>query len=304
MSRTETATDLPRGRKLLRVIGEQLDADGDLRTYTGGVVVPDRVSSSNNSPRRSKGGEDDEPEGQAGQSEIRPQRGAPERGARRRGGTKDAQAPLVSEPGLTPEAQVDLREAADAYPQMRVGTASGAAWLQIWVQPVPGLENSAYLLIQYPFDENYPVRAWGWWDSGIWIGPRHTNYPHGDICAYEPKDLTWTRSEPLVDLLDLYMGWIVRHLHLREFERWPGRQVLHTAYERLHEQEPGELCGCGEMSRYKECHQREDERMGPTKRYLKYMDRLDELDDTSRRPPSLATGALPSPEELAQPVAP
>jgi hypothetical protein len=39
-----------------------------------------------------------------------------------------------------------------------------------------------------------------------------------------------------VELLDLQIVWIARHLYLRRFGRWPGRQVLHTAFERLREE--------------------------------------------------------------------
>lgn len=304
MPTTTRYPDLPRGLELLQLIGEVLDDDDDLRVHREGLVVPDQASSSSNAPRPPKGGEDDEREGQARRSEAGSRRGTAERGSRRRQRPEGEKASLVSGAGLTPEEQADLREAADAYPQMRVGTASGAAWIEMWVKPVSGLEDSAYLLIQYPADKEYPVRGWGWWDSGIWIGPRHTNYPHGDICAYNPNDLTWNRAGPLVALLNLYAIWVVRHLHLREFGRWPGLQRIHTAYERLREHEPGEFCGCGRMTRYQDCCRQEDERMAHGERYATYHEHLDKLDDPSRRPPPLVNRPVPTPEELIEPISP
>ena len=92
-----------------------------------------------------------------------------------------------------------------------------------------------------------------------WIGPRHTNYPDGSICAYEPSDGTWSFGNPLVELFDLYSVWALRHLHLRTFGRWPGPQAVHRPYERLLELNPEEHCGCGSQARtYAECCRPED----------------------------------------------
>ncbi|HWG32844.1 MAG TPA: hypothetical protein VN650_01655 [Gemmatimonadaceae bacterium] len=60
--------------------------------------------------------------------------------------------------------------------------------------------------------------------------------------------------DALVTFFDMFMVWIVRHCFLIEFGRWPGYQILHTAFERLEQQQPRELCGCGSSLTYAECH--------------------------------------------------
>ena len=46
----------------------------------------------------------------------------------------------------------------------------------------------------------------------------------------------------------------LQHLHLKDFDRWPGAQVAHFAYERLIELKDDELCGCGSIDkRYVDC---------------------------------------------------
>ncbi len=129
------------------------------------------------------------------------------------------------------------------------------------------------------------VRSWAWWGPGlIWIGPRHTNYPDGSICSFEPKDLdAWQRGKSLRDLLDIHAVWIVRHLFLRYFGHWPGDQVFHTAYERLKEHRPGELCGgCRSGLRYEDCCRILDYRLDPVERVISFMRQFGNLD---RNPP-------------------
>lgn len=111
--------------------------------------------------------------------------------------------------------------------------------------------------------------SWAWWlPALIWIGPRHTNYhPLGSICSFEPEDRTWQRGQLLITLLDLQVLWIVRHIFLRRFGRWPGRQVFHTSWERVLEQRPGELCGgCDSNHRYEECCHVIDKTVDPIER--------------------------------------
>lgn len=92
------------------------------------------------------------------------------------------------------------------------------------------------------------VRSWGFWQDlltdATWIGPRHTNFPDGSVCAFEPTDKTWVIGDPIIKLLDLYSLWAVRHLHLQVFGRWPGRQAVRHPYERILELREDEYCGC------------------------------------------------------------
>ena len=80
--------------------------------------------------------------------------------------------------------------------------------------------------------------------GSTWIGPRHTNFPDGSVCAFEPADKTWVIGDPLVTLLDLYTLWALRHLHLQVFGRWPGHQAVRHPYERILELREDEHCGC------------------------------------------------------------
>jgi hypothetical protein len=86
-----------------------------------------------------------------------------------------------------------------------------------------------------------------------------------------------------VDLLDLHIVWIVRHLFMRRFGRWPGRQILHTAHERLMEHQSGELCGCDAGRRYEECCRGLDERLDPVGRAISFVLKFGTAD---RRPPN------------------
>ena len=125
-----------------------------------------------------------------------------------------------------------------------------------------GLPRHARFLIGisylWPF-----VWSWGFWAhelmSPVWIGPRHTNFYDGSICAFEFADETWIFGQPLVKLMDLYTVWALRHLHLEVVGTWPGQQVAHYAIERLSEQRDTELCGCGGMQTYGECCKSNDE---------------------------------------------
>lgn len=294
-----TTTEHKRGEELLETLGEHLDDDRQPLVHEGGVVMPGPASPSEFTPGE-KGNGHVERRSEPRRSAAGSRSGTSRRGSAEGKGPTDAAAPLVGQPGLTPAIQRDLRAAADAYPQMRVATAPRVAWLHTWVRPIFGLPRTAYLLTQYPFEKIFPVRSWAWWGTGVWIGPRHTNFPHGDICAYNPEDQTWHRGISLVTLLDLHVVWVVRHMHLRRFGRWPGRQVLHTTYERLQEMRHGELCGCGSADRYEDCCQPEDERADLVRALRKHIDRV----GPRRRRPPMASGQPPSPAELSEPKAP
>jgi hypothetical protein len=128
-------------------------------------------------------------------------------------------------------------------------------WLSGPIQPIPGLPDSASIVMVYPFKASYAIRGWAWWDCGIWVGPRHTNYGDGSICAFEPTDPTgiWRPGDPLLQLLHYWASWLGRHIYLTRLGRWPGPQSLHTAFERINEHRPHEMCGCGSGEQYAQC---------------------------------------------------
>jgi hypothetical protein len=120
---------------------------------------------------------------------------------------------------------------------------------------LPGLGFGVEFLVCLQFAPFPAIRSWGFWTDRGWIGPRHTNFPDGSICAFDLRDGTWQLGDPLVQLLDIYSVWALRHLHLSEFNRWPGPQSVPFLYERLWEFKDDELCGCGatEDKTYAEC---------------------------------------------------
>lgn len=202
-----------------------------------------------------------------GEGEGGPAAGEGERPTAWKGPTSSA-APIISGEGLDLELVGRLEELTKAYPHVRVLSAPPGVWILTRITPIPGLESAWLASLLSPEIVRPPwVRTWAWWDSGVWVGPRHTNYPDGSICAFEEQDESWIQEESLVDLWDLYALWITRHLHLRRIGYWPGEQVLHTAHERLAEQQPQELCaGCRSFRLYGDCHHDRDVAVPPMRR--------------------------------------
>lgn len=164
-------------------------------------------------------------------------------------------APLVGADEGTPyEAELDAIRT--AYPGAEVWRQEGGFWLYVESFILPGLGRKAVFLVGVATDKR-AVRSWAFWGGCVpgysWVGPRHTNFPDGSICAFEPRDRTWAFGDSLVQLLDLYSVWALRHVHDEVFGRWPGPQAVAQPYERLLELRNDELCGCGSTVHYAEC---------------------------------------------------
>lgn len=246
-----------KGLLLLKDIGNELDRDIYPVVHENGRVMPG-AGRSPNSPGKEMLYAFQPEAGSRGPA-ARQGQGAPARGS----ATAGAEALVLGQPGLSDDAHRDLVGAIAAYPRTRVRFVPPVAWLVTPIRPVDNLPDAALLVTRYLLDQRArrgvrPNVSWAWWDVGVWIGPRHTNFPDGSICAYEPTQGTWTTGNSLLLWFDLHAVWIARHVHLRYFDRWPGDQVLHTAFERVREHRPGELCGCGSMQPYEECHQAAD----------------------------------------------
>ena len=160
------------------------------------------------------------------------------------------------------EAQVASLE--QAYPASRVFPDDDGMWLRTQSSVLSGLDYGATFLVALPFAPGAGPRAWGFWnDPGgpLWIGPRHTNFFDGSICAFSPGDNAWAEGGDLTSLIDLYTVWALRHLHLQVVGRWPGRQYslpppnqVLNPYYRLAQCQDIELCGCGSLTaRYADC---------------------------------------------------
>ncbi len=150
----------------------------------------------------------------------------------------------------------------NAYPETEVHQVQEGFWLksQSLLFPPPGRQAIFLTAIntRYRF-----IAGWGFWFGGhmgaSWIGPRHTNYPDGSICAFEPNSPVWSYGDSLIELLDLYTLWAVRHLHLEHKGWWPGPQASDRAYERANEFQGREYCGCAQpKGRYATCCQATD----------------------------------------------
>ncbi len=172
-------------------------------------------------------------------------------------------APSVLSAGLKQKCEKDLILLSQAYPDTRSWREETGLWVLTESALLPASLRKAIFLVGISFRWPFIVRGWGFWVdefSGIplWIGPRHTNFTDGSICAFEPSDETWTLRDPIVGLLDIYTLWAVRHLHLEFLGRWPGYQVAHHPYERILEIREDEYCGCGGSEQYKNCCQPRD----------------------------------------------
>lgn len=157
------------------------------------------------------------------------------------------------------EYEEDLGELIAAYPRSRVLVEEDGIWLLVRSTLVRELDREAIFVVAIPFSLERPTQAWAFWSRGNeafaqWIGPRHTNFPHGSICAFDVTDDVWRTGDSTVLLLDLYSVWAVRHLHLEYFGRWPGSQSARWPHERRLECRQDELCGCGSLEKtYAEC---------------------------------------------------
>ena len=158
-----------------------------------------------------------------------------------------------------------LPEINEAYPHTKSWLQSEGLWLLTESSLLPDLSwRKAVFITAFSFRCPFEVRSWGFWFGclsiePIWIGPRHTNFPDGSVCAFEPKDGTWTTTEPILTLLDIYTLWALRHHYLDIFGRWPGYQSIIYPYERILEQKENEICGCGRSDKlYGDCCQKTD----------------------------------------------
>lgn len=170
--------------------------------------------------------------------------------------------------------QEELSLVCAAYPGARMWEQREGFWLYSESLLLPELGRKASFLTVVSTEKRV-VRSWGFWNGGIigasWIGPRHTNFPDGSVCAFEPQDGTWVFGDSLIDLLDFYSVWAVRHLHNEILGRWPGPQAVHLPYERLLEVADNELCGCGSSNKqYGDCCKQSDLRLRRVTEAIKF----------------------------------
>ena len=278
----------------LREIGVLLDQNQFPRVYNGGVVMPGETAVRSLMPgkekeygrprqRRPATGSWQGPTGRQGQT-YRP------RSSRRA-------APNISS-SLQEQYEAELDEIQEAYPGTKSWHQTEGLWLLTESTILNGLGKKATFLTAIPYTSTSTVRSWGYWTTAIsaqWIGPRHTNFTDGSICAFEPRDKTWVIGENLLRLLDLYSLWALRHLHLEKFGRWPGYQSVSHPYERLSELRDDEFCGCGNSDKlYGDCCKKQDLARD---RVADALDFFDRTNGGSRTPPEAISKFISRGEE-------
>jgi hypothetical protein len=238
----------------LQLIGRQLDQRIFPSVKDGGIVTPSELTV----PLSPSGVEQRHDEFRR-QTRSTPGawRGTPAWQGSFRGLRATGEAAPIIDPGLQAGYQAQLDAVSTAYPGARIWHRGNGFWIVTHSALLPALHQGVSLLTAVPFFHTTP-RSWGFWrgiprDFG-WVGSRHTNFPDGSICAFEPADGTWVTGDSLVALLDLYTVWALRHLHLAHFGRWPGHQAVRDPYERLMEIHEDEHCGCdADEARYGQC---------------------------------------------------
>lgn len=242
--------------QVLSEIGMLLGRDEYPFVFNAGVVRPGELRPEFLSPETEQRNDETKPSShRAGRSATRSWQWTErwERATRGPWAGKAREAsPVICEP-LRDTYLTQKEEVCAAYPSSKIWEEDDGIWMVVQSKLLDGIEVAATIVVKVPFSPLFPPAAWGFWEGKHWIGPRHTNYPNGSICAFEPGDATWLAGGSLVELLDLYTLWCVRHLYLKEFGVWPGRQVVHTGFERWKECSPVEQCGCGSKYKYRDC---------------------------------------------------
>jgi len=243
----------PQVELALKRIGQQLDRNALPRVANGGFVVLSEPAD----PLTLGTENDHEP----GKKQRRSATGSRQRSTGWQGpsGRPRPAGPAASVIGADLQTQVEdqLSGLQQQYPGTQLWRQENGIWLLTSSRLLPGLREHAIFLTGISFSWCF-VRSWGFWGdplfTPVWIGPRHTNFSDGSICAFEPTDCTWVLGDSLVVLLDIYSLWAVRHLHSQVFGRWPGRQFIRYPAERILELRPDEYCGCADGDKlYGEC---------------------------------------------------
>jgi hypothetical protein len=231
----------------LKLIGESLGAGVYPRVGFGGVLIPGCAPTSTQAKENENATERHEAR-REGQARAPAASGA--------SGTSDQTAPLLRD-GFDRWLVAEAKTLTRSFPETELIPAPDGAVITVKSRVLLEYPESVFFLTMLSPLYGQP-RSWGFSVGPVfeptWIGPRHTNYFDGSICAYEPTDGTWSLGMPLVDLFAYYTLWAARHLHLRQFGYWPGQQRVHRASERLAELKQNELCGCSDGTRpYREC---------------------------------------------------
>jgi hypothetical protein len=170
------------------------------------------------------------------------------------GGAKRSEALTEKYLGFRPEI---LRY----YPSARFREVDCGLWITARISPL-GPEGPCYWICLFlPDDAALSPKAFAFHRLSPLprpVGPRHTNFPDGSICAFTDEDDAWRPGDSPKVLLNLYAEWLVCQLFLRIEKRWPGRQDGLDATYRQREFDKREWCHCDSGKPYGACHYESD----------------------------------------------
>ncbi len=261
----------------LVAIGRQFDQGISPLIWAGGVVT----SNDSENPLYWQEGITHEPRQatrqtqRQGRSETGSRKGASRwQGSPSRAGTTSPYSKSVH-PDVLAFYSDQLSSVNASYPGTLVWYQEAGFWLLSQSDLLDGCDRKALFLTVVPYDTRKSIQCWAFWDKTIgieWIGSRHTNFPYGSICAFDPKEGVPWGARNLVTYLDLYTLWAVKHLYFERFARWPGKQSVPHLYERVLELDGQEMCGCeadtGKL--YADCCQKADMDSDILKHAIKY----------------------------------
>lgn len=167
------------------------------------------------------------------------------------------------------------------YPSARFREVDHGLWVTARIYPLRVSGPCYWLCLFLPNNAVHSPKAFAFYRLSPIprpVGPRHTNFPDGSICAFTDDDDAWRPGDSPKILLNLYAEWLVCQLFLRIEKRWPGRQVGLDATYRQAEFGVLEWCHCDSGKPYGICHYQSDatqvEELKASGRYEQLPDRV------------------------------
>lgn len=256
-------------KEMLRLIGNQLDEGKYPVVMNSGVIMPSNAAFQSETLGTEKRNGKSR---QSRRSKTRQRKGTTrrKRAAIRSGAPNKAPQVICSD--LLSAYKSQVNDIDIAYPGAKYWWQQEGFWLLTNSALMNGSPKKAVFISAIPFSARLKPQCWGFWDGIEWIGPRHTNFPNGSVCSFQPFDRTWHPGDSLITLLDLHTLWALRHLHLEIFNRWPGRQSVSLVYERILEFHEDEYCGCDATPSklYRDCCLKKDQSRNKIEEAIKF----------------------------------
>src|SRR4051812_16617181 len=134
------------------------------------------------------------------------------------------------------------------YPWTHFREVDHGIWITSRIYPL-GLDGPCYWICLFlPDVAVFSPKAFAFYRLSPMprpVGPRHTNFPDGSICAFTDDDDAWRPGDSPKILLNLFAEWLICHLFLKLEHYWPGRQAGLDAIYRSVEFTDRDWCDCG-----------------------------------------------------------